>query len=684
MSVSAEISFPEELPMTRTCRLSWLVLALAVSVVTPALADTYYAFSQGGIPPGTDIYTWCDTPPCDLVTEVACETPEGGASLRLNTNAWGGWGVFFPFPHPQNSVDLTAFETGEVRFFVKAPADGAGNPYGNVKLEIECDGSGTPASLVSLNLIDHGWDPFAAGSWQEISVPVCDFFAGGVCDTTCLASITSPFLATLENLPFFNFLSVDYVRWVTPNSHAGGSSVQVQGRQLLVDGEPFVVNGVNYAPVAVCENWQSAWYDRADRYAIDFPLIAASGANAVRLYAPIVSTAMLDAAWANGLYVIPTFNPDADQLTCAAGQQFMRDRFVETVLEWKDHPALLLWLVGNEFNGGMTNTVLCDDWYPQLDSMAAAAHTAEGVSFHPVSTANSDTTGDLNDICQAGCSDDTTLPNLDFWAVQLYRGCTFGTAFAQYESKLDCARPLIVTEFGADSYDSILGAEDETMQADCLELLLDEAGEALAVRTPGGVSAGQVIFEWADEWWKAECDAGTSWCVQDTCVSFNNALYTVDPGINEEWWGIVTLDDVDSDARGLRTAYYRVGDAWLGSVCNMAVDAHNPATGNTTISFDTAEGNATDHALYYGPLNDVSSYAYSGSVKGLGATGSSFLTLPAGSLFWVVVAENGNLQEGCYGVDSAGTGRPCFPDAGNPSLYDVDQTSGWNCQCATP
>ena len=45
----------------------------------------------------------------------------------------------------------------------------------------------------------------------------------------------------------------------------------------------------------------------SDRYLVDFPLIAASGANTVRIYSPILTTAMLDAAWANGLYVIPTF-----------------------------------------------------------------------------------------------------------------------------------------------------------------------------------------------------------------------------------------------------------------------------------------------------------------------------------------------------------------------------------------
>ena len=670
--------------MTRTNLLSWLVLALAISVVPPASADDYYVYSQAGIPPESNLWTWCDTTPCDFASIVACETPEGGASLRAQAIAYVGWGVF-----PSTPVDLTAYENGEVRFFVKGPTDFAGDPIypadGNVKLELQCQ-SVPGATLVPLSLSNVGWNPAEAASWQEITIPVCDFFEGGVCDTTCLGSVSGVFVATMENLQRFGSLSIDYVRWHLPTTHTGGSSVQVQGRKLLVDGEPFAVNGMAYAPVAQGENWQAAWYDRPDRYLVDFPLIAASGANTVRLYAPIVSKAMLDAAWAEGLYVIPTFGIDDAQLSCAVGRDFMVDRFVETVQEWKDHPAILFWLAGNEVNGRLTEAERCDTWYPQLDALAEASHAAEGSSFHPVGTANSISSGDLPDVCQAGCSDDTTLPNVDLWAIQPYRGCTLAGVFTEYAAKPDCARPLLLTEFGVDAWDSEAagqGTEDEIMQADCLESMLIDAGQALALRTPGGVSSGQVIFEWADEWWKAECDPGTDWSVQDTCVTYFNALYApdADTGMNEEWWGMVRLDDADPDARGLRAAYDRVGDAWLGSVCNVLVDAHDPATGSTTLSFDPAAGNATDHALYYGPLGDVSSYAYSGSVSGLGLTGSSSVTLPSGSLFWVVAAENGNLQEGCYGTDSAGAERPCFPD---PAACDMDPIPGWNCRCDNP
>jgi hypothetical protein len=668
---------------------------------------------------------------------------------------WAGWGVFLNIdatntPQPD---DLSAFANGDIRFFVKAPDAGIGSF--NVKVEFQCRVDSVTQTYTT-SIADQGWDGTTA--WQEIVIPLASFFSPDPVDQECLASVIAPFMITIENLPFFNSLIVDYVRWHTPNDHAaqypdGPSLVEVQGRQLKVDGEPFVVNGVAYAPISIGENWQSAWRDRPDRYLVDFPLIAASGASAVRLYAPITTTAMLDAAWAEGLYVIPTFNPAQLQLSCAAGRQFMRDRLRDTVLEWTDHPAILFWLMGNEFNSGLSTVELCDPttgWYPELDSLAQTVHAVD--SFHPVGTANADTSG-LGDICDPGCSDDTSLPNLDLWAVQVYRGCTFGGVFTQYAGKTDCDKPLIVTEFGADAWQSAshcsvttgmpcyvnddcpagtcsttttttchtdvdcpasetcvggefcdgAGSEAQSIQADCLEDLLDEANQQLAVRTDGGVSSGQVVFEWADEWWKAECLPTTDWGEHDTCASSTNFSYTVDPAINEEWWGIVSLDSGDPDARNPRAAYTRMRDTWydLGPVCNMEVVSHDAGSGSTDLSFDPAAG-STDHTLYYGPLNAVSSYGYSGLVTGLGTTGSSSVTLPGGSLFWVVVGRTFG-AEGCYrearffeGNCSMTTGTSCTEDADCPPTEtceglsperppspdsSVPQLANRSCQC---
>lgn len=686
--------------MTRTCRLSVLALAFAIALATPAVADTFLVYSQAGLPQQTSYFQWCleGEPFCLAGQPVNCATPEGGSfqqhSSQFNANGQGsdgyvGWGVF-----PFVPLDMTSFAGGNLRWFVRLNP-----PNGNatIKLEFECnpDPVTYPAGVsYATSITAHGWQ--ANNTWQEIVVPLVDssFTAFDLStvpftpivrplDAACLSKVKALAKTTLERVDFatvFATMSVDFIRWEKPNNHPGATRVETQGHQLLVNGKPFVVNAVDYAPVGIGQNWQAAWQDRPDRYNVDFPLIADMGANAVRLYAPVLSKAMLDKAWSEGLFVIPTFGVDAIQLTCATGRAFMRDRFVQMVNEWKDHPAILFWLVGNEVNRNLGTANLCTDWYPQLDAMAAAAHAAEGASFHPVGTA----VAGMADVCNS-CSDDLDLPNVDLWGVQLYLGCNFGTAFSDYALKPNCDRPLIVTEFGVDAYDDDpppAAGENQAIQASCLDTLLEDAHMDLAVRPGGlGVLAGQAIFEWADEWWKAECSPTTSWSVHDTCVSSFNGGFP-DGKVHEEWFGIATLASGagNGNVRGLRTAYDTVGDQWLGPVCGMKVSSFDKVTGNATISFRPAAGNAVDHNLHYGPLNAVSSYGYSGSIMGLGTTGSSpTITLPAGSLFWVVAAENAVAEEGCYGTNSAGTERPCFS-----ANCDVAQTSGWNCWCSTP
>src|SRR5207249_2672879 len=71
------------------------------------------------------------------------------------------------------------------------------------------------------------------------------------------------------------------------------TSVTVSGRQLLVAGQPFTVQGVDYSPYPVGTTAQASslncvgpyfwWADRSS-YIADFPLIKKMGANTVRAY----------------------------------------------------------------------------------------------------------------------------------------------------------------------------------------------------------------------------------------------------------------------------------------------------------------------------------------------------------------------------------------------------------------
>jgi len=64
---------------------------------------------------------------------------------------------------------------------------------------------------------------------------------------------------------------------------------------------------------------------------------------------------------------------------------------------------------------------------------------------------------------------------------------------------------------------------------------------------------------------------------------------------------------------------------------------------------------ADDHAIYFGPLGDFSTYTF--AVCNAGMAGTFSVTPPGGDLFWVVVGQNGSL-EGTYGYRSDLSERP--------------------------
>jgi hypothetical protein len=138
---------------------------------------------------------------------------------------------------------------------------------------------------------------------------------------------------------------------------------------------------------------------------------------------------------------------------------------------------------------------------------------------------------------------------------------------------------------------------------------------------------------------------------------------------------MVTLDQADPNVRTPRSAHGIAGGFWrLGDVCNQEVVSFNDISGDTTVTFAPAPA-STDHTLYYGPLSAVSTYGYSGSVTGLGATGTSALNLPSGDLFWVVVGRD-NGAEGGYGTGVSE--RPPYGGAVVPQ--DPNRTG----QCSMP
>jgi len=198
------------------------------------------------------------------------------------------------------------------------------------------------------------------------------------------------------------------------------------GYQLLRDGEPYVVRGAGMG------------VDDIERF-------ASHGGNSIRTWTTVYdyqdARALLDKAHEHGVTVVlglpmrpERHGFDYDDTDAVAEQlEFLR----REVLEYKDHPALLAWLIGNELNHSYRNPAVFD----AVNDVAEMIHELD--PYHPVSTPLS---GFKPEVIATVTE---RAPALDFLSFQLY-----GSLFVLPERlrELGYDKPFMVTEWGAIGY----------------------------------------------------------------------------------------------------------------------------------------------------------------------------------------------------------------------------------------
>ena len=211
------------------------------------------------------------------------------------------------------------------------------------------------------------------------------------------------------------------------------------------------------------------------------------------------------------------------------------DATLDTVCALKDHPAIVSWSVGNEWNLNFLGR--------NVDYREAAV-TVERVVR---AIKRNDPSRPVNTIYGGLPSPDTLecLSEVDLWGLNVYTGSSFNALFEEW--RMRSAKPMFLAEYGADAYHTARGMEDEIYQASVIQSLTQEIYRNSAMN--GGVSAGGIVFEFHDEWWKS---AG-AWDTQDTSANWQNGAYA-DPGMQEEWWGLLRID------RTPRQAFYIYAD----------------------------------------------------------------------------------------------------------------------------
>lgn len=330
---------------------------------------------------------------------------------------------------------------------------------------------------------------------------------------------------------------------------------------------------------------------------VDIPLMRQMNVNTVRIYHSLGSSVedyavikqsilkVLDELYNNGdtsIMVIMTVAISKADLDSG--------KYLQVVNAFKDHPAILMWTIGNEWNfnrlygyGSLTDAAA---------SVNLAAESIKAIdSHHPVASILGDAfenSGEnacgqlwvLKDVIQL-------CPNIDIWGLNVYRGTSFNGLFLQWKSLWEqdlrqAAKPFYLSEFGIDSFNStgynsdgscqaratnVTGSEDQQKQSDVDSALWIEIKSHLSSDTYGELCLGGLIHEFNDEIWKCgNFHVGLGGVVDynsdHSYDDYNSEGFVLagampDNVFNEEYFGLVSAD------RKPKLAYEKMKQEWV-------------------------------------------------------------------------------------------------------------------------
>lgn len=196
--------------------------------------------------------------------------------------------------------------------------------------------------------------------------------------------------------------------------------VHEDGRYILTRyGEPYQINGAGIE-------------------AMGPPVFASHGGTSFRTWRTDNARAVLDEAHDLGLTVVMCieigrerlgFDYDDDEAV-ASQLEFARAE----VLKYKDHPALLVWMIGNEPNLFFENPKVFD----AINDISTMIHDVDG--NHPTTAAMAGFSNELADLIQK------RSPDLDFVSIQMYGDIV---TLPDLIETINFEKPFMVTEYGA-------------------------------------------------------------------------------------------------------------------------------------------------------------------------------------------------------------------------------------------
>lgn len=359
--------------------------------------------------------------------------------------------------------------------------------------------------------------------------------------------------------------------------------------QLLVQGKPYLIKGVVYSPIPIGQNHQYDFWGDANRpWMEDGRLMGQMGANTARFFQPAAreedTRLVIEQLYrCYGIRAILGHWMDYWTPGNYADEQYRRDltqRVLQMVRTYKNEKGLLMWVLGNENNlswhtgarmrwrcpqaEGISDPAerektLARIYYSLVNEIAAKIKEIDGT--RPVALGNADIYGleTAADVC----------PDIDLVALTAYRGKNFGNLWREAKRKIN--KPVLIMEFGCDSFNAQESAEDQEIQTVFLKSQWEDIMSNVCGNSGEGNALGGCIFEWNDEWWKHDEHQLSTWGIHNTEGDWSGGGYYFDiaaagnMNMNEEWWGLVSLDtepDKGINKRIPKKAYYQLQEMW--------------------------------------------------------------------------------------------------------------------------
>jgi len=358
------------------------------------------------------------------------------------------------------------------------------------------------------------------------------------------------------------------------------------GYTLFVDGKPFLIKGIIYNPTPIGEGYDyNLFSDSKKPWLFDGKLMKEAGINVVRIYScrgsdlEKVKQFIRDLYKNYGIYTIVSdwlglWEKPSPNYADRNFRQYTKEKVLEIVKALKDEKGLLMWVLGNENNYTFSGKIAfwtspeiekipdlyervrkrAQIYYSFVDEIASEIKKID--PHHPVALGNGEVS--MLDVAAKVCK------NIDVVAVISYRGKRFGNLFENIRYLFD--KPVLVSEFGCDSYDAYKDEEAQDIQAEYIKLQWEDILKNTTLQNKKGNCIGGTLFEWSDEWWKHNEGYTPGWSVHDKQAGWSCGSYYFDIkaknnlNMNEEWFGIVELSE-EKDENGLnkripKKAYY--------------------------------------------------------------------------------------------------------------------------------